>query len=117
MLFTRMGGSALDSGYFRLVFLPLCVLAIEAIGFSFLGPATYAVIGRGTPVGKSSTAQGLLGSAGTIGTIVAALASGVLAAQDLNATFFVGSAVIAGLLVLTLATSGGALRSMRPARS
>ena len=41
MLFPRVGGSALDSGYFRLVFLPLCVLAIEAIGFwtlkQFLG--------------------------------------------------------------------------------
>ncbi len=97
-----------------LLYIPL--VAIEAIGFSFLGPATYAVIGRGTPSGKSSTAQGLLGSAGTVGTIVAALASGVLAAENLNYPFFVGSSVVAALLVVTLVVSGPALRSMRPAR-
>lgn len=96
-----------------LLYIPL--VAIEAIGFSFLGPATYAVIGRGTPAGRSSTAQGLLGSAGTVGTIVAALASGVLAAENLDYPFFVGSATVALLLVATLLVSGSALRSMRPA--
>lgn len=98
-----------------LLYIPL--VAIEAIGFSFLGPATYAVIGRGTPAGRSSTAQGLLGSAGTVGTIVAALASGVLAAENLDFPFFVGSAVVAALLVATLVVSGPALRSMRPRRA
>lgn len=90
------------------------VVAIEAVGFSFLGPATYTVIARGTPVGRSSTAQGVLGSAGTVGTIVAALATGVLAAVDLNTPFFVGAAVILVLLVVTLIVGGSALRSMRP---
>lgn len=105
---------------YPLVTLPILyvpIVAIEAVGFSFLGPATYAVIGRGTPDGKSSTAQGLLGSAGTIGTIVAALATGVLAAVDLNAPFFVGAIVIVLLLILTLVTSGPVLRSMRPLNS
>ena len=97
-----------------LLYIPL--VAIEAIGFSFLGPATYAVIGRGTPAGKSSTAQGLLGSAGTVGTIVAALASGVLAAENLNYPFFVGSSVVAALLVVTLVVSGSRtpLHAARP---
>ncbi|MBI2763210.1 MAG: MFS transporter [Chloroflexi bacterium] len=95
-----------------ILYVPL--VAVEAIGFSFLGPATYAVIGRGTPDGRSSTAQGLLGSAGTIGTIVAALIAGVLAAINLAAPFFFGATVILVLLALTLATSGDSLRSMRP---
>ncbi len=96
-----------------LLFVPL--VAIEAVGFSFLGPATYSVIARGTPPGKSSTAQGILGSAGTVGTIVAALGTGVVAAVDLNAPFFVGAAVILVLLVVTLMVGGAAMRSMRPA--
>ena len=95
-----------------IVFLPL--VAIEAIGFSFLAPATFIVIGRGTPAGRTSTAQGLVGSAGTLGTIVAALATGVLAAIDLNAPFFVGAGTIAILLLLVLVMSGRLLRSMRP---
>ena len=99
---------------FSPTFLYIPLVAVEAIGFSFLGPATYTVIARGTPMGKSSTAQGLVGSAGTVGTIVAALATGVLAAIDLNAPFFVGAVVIAILLVIVLGSSGRLLRSMRP---
>ncbi|MEO8469527.1 MAG: MFS transporter [Chloroflexota bacterium] len=102
---------------FSPTYLYIPLVAVEAIGFSFLGPATYTVIGRGTPQGQSSTAQGLVGSAGTVGTIVAAIATGVLAAVDLNAPFFIGAAVIAILLVVVLASSGRLLRSMRPISS
>ncbi len=112
-----MVATMLTYPFITLPILYVPVVAIEAVGFSFLGPATYAVIGRGTPDGKSSTAQGLVGSAGTIGTIVAALATGFLAAADLNAPFFFGAIVTVILLVLTLVTAGGALRSMRPEKS
>ena len=95
-----------------LLYVPL--VGLEAVGFSFLGPATFLVIARGTPAGRSSTAQGVLGAAGTIGTIAAAIGSGVLAAHDLNTPFFVGSAVLLGLLAVTLAVGGAPLRSMRP---
>ena len=67
------------------------MVAIEAIGFSFLGPATYAVIAREPPAGRSSTAQGVLGAAGTIGTIAAALGAGILAATDLQRATLVAS--------------------------
>jgi MFS family permease len=96
-----------------LLYVPL--VAFEAVGFSFLGPATFLVIARGTPEGRSSTAQGLLGAAGTIGTIAAAVGSGLLAAIDLNTPFFAGSAILTGLLLLTLIVGGGPLRSMQPA--
>ncbi len=95
-----------------LLFVPL--VAIEAVGFSFLGPATYAVIARGTPPGRSSTAQGVVGAAGTVGTITAALATGVLASVDLSFPFFVGSAVVIVMLVLTLVVGGTALRAAGP---
>ena len=105
---------------YPLVDLPILyvpMVAVEALGFSFLGPATYAVIARGSPVGRSSTAQGFIGAAATVGTITAALASGFLAAISLNLPFFVGSAVVALFLVVVVAIGGGALRSMRPARA
>ena len=96
-----------------LLYIPM--VAIEAVGWAFLGPATYAIIARGTPVGRSSTAQGVLGAAGTVGTIAAALATGVMAASNLDLPFYVGSAVVVLLLVLTLAVGGRAIRAMRPA--
>jgi MFS family permease len=96
-------------------FLYIPMVAIEALGWAFLGPATYAIIARGTPAGRSSTAQGVLGAAGTVGTIAAALATGVMAASNLDLPFYVGSAVVALLLGLTLAVGGRAVRAMRPA--
>ncbi|MEO8461754.1 MAG: MFS transporter [Chloroflexota bacterium] len=96
-----------------LLYVPL--VALEGVGFSFLSPATYLVIARGTPPGRSSTAQGLVGSAGTVGTIVSALAAGALAASDLNAPFFVGAGVVGALLIITLLVAGRSLRAMRPA--
>jgi MFS family permease len=98
-----------------LLYIPM--VAIEAVGFAFLGPATYAVIARGTPEGRSSTAQGVAGAAGTVGTIAAALLSGVLAATDLSMPFYVGSVVIVALLIATIAVGGGPVRAMRPAAS
>jgi MFS family permease len=96
-----------------LLYIPM--VAIEAVGWAFLGPATYTIIARGTPVGRSSTAQGVLGAAGTVGTIAAALATGVMAASNLDLPFYVGSAVVVLLLGLTLAVGGRAVRAMRPA--
>lgn len=95
-----------------LIYVPM--VAIEAIGFSFLGPAAYAVIARGTPTGRSSTAQGVVGAAGTVGTITASLATGFLAASNLDTPFLVGAVIVVVLLGLTLGVGWGALRSMRP---
>jgi DHA1 family multidrug resistance protein-like MFS transporter len=95
-----------------LLYVPM--VAIEAVGFAFLGPATYSVIARGTPVGRSSTAQGIAGSAGTVGAIAASLATGVLAARNLTLPFFVGAAVVIALLGVTLLVAGRPLREMGP---
>lgn len=98
-----------------LLYLPM--VAVEAVGFAFVGPATYAIIARGTPPDRSSTAQGIAGAAGTIGTIVASIAAGLLAAIHIDIPFFAGAAVVMLLLAVTLAVGGGALRSMAPARA
>lgn len=109
---------AMMAGY-PFVFEPrlyVVMVAIEAVGFSFLGPATYLVIARGTPEGRSSTAQGIVGAAGTVGTIVASLVAGVLAARNLSAPFFLGAAVASVLLVVTIIVAGRALMTAVPER-
>ncbi len=82
------------------------LILIEATGFAFLNPALYAVVAANSPVGRSSTAQGLFGAAGTVGFIVASLVTGVLAAQDILYPFYVFSAVLLASLVIGLLIGG-----------
>jgi MFS family permease len=82
------------------------LIMVEAIGFAFLNPALYAVVAANSPPGRSSTAQGLFGAAGTVGFIVASLIAGVLAETDIVYPMYVFSAVLAITLVLGLAIGG-----------
>jgi MFS family permease len=86
------------------------ILVVEATGFALLNPALYAVVAAGSPRGRSSTAQGLYGAAGTVGTIVASIAAGSLAAIDLRYPFWVGGAGMTVCLVACLVIGGGAIR-------
>lgn len=77
---------------------------VEGTAFAFLSPALFLLVARASPPGRSSTAQGLVGAAGTMGTIVASLAAGSLADVDLRYPFYatgVGamSALLIGLAV------------------
>ena len=56
------------------------LIPIEATGFAMLNPALYAVVAANSPIGRSSTTQGMFGAAGTVGFIAASLIAGVLAA-------------------------------------
>jgi MFS family permease len=89
------------------------ILVVEASGFALLNPALYAVVAAGSPRGRSSTAQGLYGAAGTVGTIVAAIAAGSLAAIDIRYPFWVGGAGMAVCLVVALAVGGTAIGRQR----
>ncbi|HEU0236681.1 MAG TPA: MFS transporter [Candidatus Limnocylindrales bacterium] len=86
------------------------ILVVEATGFALLNPALYAVVAAGSPRGRSSTAQGLYGAAGTVGTIVASIAAGSLAAIDLRFPFWVGGAGMTVCLVACLVIGGAAIR-------
>jgi DHA1 family multidrug resistance protein-like MFS transporter len=98
--------------YTRLVDPTLAVplILVEATGFAVLNPALYTVVAASSPLGRSSTAQGLFGAAGTLGFIVASLASGALAAIDILYPFYLFSAVIVAALILGVAIGGPALR-------
>ncbi len=76
---------------------------VEGTGFAFAAPALYALVARAAPPGRSSSAQGVFGAAGTIGTIAASVAAGVLASFDLRAPFFAMSFVALFALLVGLA--------------
>ncbi len=82
------------------------MILIEAIGFAMLNPALYAVVAANSPVGRTSTAQGIFGAAGTVGFIVASLSAGVLAEIDIVYPMYVFSAVLIASLVLGLLIGG-----------
>lgn len=86
------------------------LILLEATGFAMLNPALYAVVAANSPPGRTSTAQGLFGAAGTVGFIVASLAAGILAEQNILYPFYVFSAVILVTLGLGLLIGGSRLR-------
>lgn len=88
---------------------------LEGAAFALLSPALYALAAAGSPAGRVSTAQGILGAAGTVGTILASVTAGYLAAADLRLPFWVFSAVMAACLVLALAVGSRAMMSLAPA--
>ena len=82
------------------------LILIEATGFAMLNPALYSVVAANSPPGRSSTAQGLFGAAGTVGFIVASLLAGVLASTNIVYPLYVFSAVLATSLVVGLLIGG-----------
>jgi MFS family permease len=79
------------------------LILIEATGFAFLNPALYSVVAASSPEGRSATAQGLFGAAGTLGFIVASLTAGYLAELDIRYPFYLFAAVMLATFVLALA--------------
>ncbi len=77
---------------------------VEGAAFAVVSPALFLLVARSSPIGRSSTAQGLFGAAGTVGTIVASLSAGFMADIDLRLPFVAtavgaGSMLILGLLI------------------
>ena len=87
------------------------LILVEATGFAFLTPALFAIVAASSPRGRSSTAQGLFGAAGTLGFIVASLVAGWLAAANILYPFYVFAAVMLTSLVLGLVVGGQRLRA------
>lgn len=87
---------------------------VEGAAFAMVSPALFSLVARATPPGRSSTAQGIFGSAGTVGTITASLAAGAAAGIDLRLPFVVTGVAIGSCLLLGLALGGSQLpRTMR----
>ena len=84
----------------------------ESTGFAISFPALYAVVAAGSPAGRSSTAQGLFGAAGTLGFIVSALVAGGLAAMDIRLPFWFFVVTMLGTLVIGLVIGGRQIARM-----
>jgi MFS family permease len=96
--------------------LAIPLILVESTGFAILFPALYAVVAAGSPVGRSSTAQGVFGAAGTVGFIVSSLVAGQLAEMDIRLPFRMFVVVTLVCLALGLAVGAGQIRALRPAR-
>lgn len=90
------------------------IILIEATGFAVTWPALYAIVARGSPAGRSSTAQGVYGAFGTVGFIIASLITGVLASFEMRYSFYLFSAVTFVFLALALLVGGQAIRATEP---
>ena len=86
--------------------LSIPLILVEGTGFALLNPAIYAMVAANSPPGRSSTAQGIFGAAGTVGFIVSSLVAGVLASVNIVYPFYVFSAVLGGSLVIGLLIGG-----------
>jgi MFS family permease len=88
------------------------IILLESTGTAFTWPALFAVVAAGSPAGRSSTAQGLFGSAGTVGFIISSVVAGRLAVIDLRYPFWMFSAVVTATLVIGLAVGWGPIRAI-----
>lgn len=75
------------------------------------------MVAAGSPVGRSSTAQGLFGSAGTVGFIVSALIAGQLAEVNIRLPFVMFVLTSGICLALGLAIGARSILALRPAAS
>jgi MFS family permease len=92
------------------------LILVEATGFAFLNPALYSVVAANSPPGRSSTAQGLFGAAGTLGFIVASVTTGFLAERSIFLPFYTFSGVMLITLVLGVIVGGNRLQG-RPSEA
>jgi MFS family permease len=90
------------------------LILLEATGFAFLNPALYSVVAASSPRGRSSTAQGIYGAAGTVGFILASLLAGYLAEIDIRYPFYLFTAVMLVTAAIALAIGWPVFRR-RPA--
>ena len=82
------------------------LILVEATGFAMFNPVLFSVVAAGSPAGRSSTAQGVFGAAGTLGFVVASLLAGVLADIDIRLPFYVFAAVMTVFTVAAFAVGG-----------
>jgi MFS family permease len=83
------------------------LILIEATGSAIGSPALYSIVVAGSPAGRSSTAQGIVGASGTLAFVVASLATGWAAEIDIRLPFYL-------FAIVTTVFSIGAFAVARP---
>jgi MFS family permease len=95
------------------------LILLEGAGFALLNPGLFSVVAASSPPGRSSTAQGVFGAAGTLGFIVASVTTGILAERSIIWPFYAFAIVMSVSLVVAVVVGGPALhgRSVAPVQA
>ena len=95
---------------------PSVMVPFEAAATAAMMPALFAMLSRGAPAGRSSTAQGIFGATSTLALVVASLVAGALFERGIGLPFWffvIGIAVclVVGLLIYRTSESSGPMRA------
>jgi DHA1 family multidrug resistance protein-like MFS transporter len=86
------------------------LILVESTGSAVGGPALYTIIASGSPMGRSSTAQGLVGASGTVGFVIASLVAGAAADVDIRLPFYLFAIVMTTLSAIAFVVAWPRLR-------
>jgi MFS family permease len=86
------------------------LILIEATGSAIGSPALFTVIALGSPAGRASTSQGIVGASGTLGFVIASLVTGAAAAIDIRLPFYLFAIVMTTLSLAAFAVAWPRLR-------
>jgi MFS family permease len=87
------------------------LILVESTGSAIGSPAMFTVIALGSPAGRASTAQGIVGAAGTFGFVVASLVTGAAAAIDIHLPFYLFAVVMTTLSATAFVVAWPRLRA------
>jgi MFS family permease len=79
------------------------LILVEATGSAIGGPAVYSIVAAGSPPGRSSTAQGIVGASGTLSFVVASLVTGRAAEIEITLPFYLFAIVMTAFSVAAFA--------------
>ena len=97
--------------------LAIPIILFESTGIAIAYPALYAIVSAASPAGRSATAQGLFGAAGTVGFILSSIIAGWLAGYDLRMPFWFSSFTGAVALFLSLVLGARAILDLASRRA
>ena len=86
------------------------LILVEATGSAIGSPALFTVIALGSPAGRASTSQGIVGASGTLGFVIASLVTGAAAAIDIRLPFYLFAIVMTALSLAAFAVAWPRLR-------
>jgi MFS family permease len=70
------------------------LILVESTGSAVGGPALFSLVAAGSPEGRASTAQGIVGASGTLGFVVASLVAGAAADINIRLPFYLFAVVM-----------------------
>jgi MFS family permease len=101
--------AALVYPFIRDPLLTVPLILVEATGFAMFNPVLFSIVAAGSPSGRSSSAQGVFGAAGTLGFVVASLLAGALAGIDIRVPFYVFAVVMSAFTIVAFVVGGQTL--------